>query len=844
MVCQFSSYLCRSSIAFTLTFDPFQTGLPVTEIIPQVRIKLSQENSLIITAPPGAGKSTLLPLALLDEPWLGGKKILMLEPRRLAASSIAHRMASLLGEPIGKTIGYRIRFDNQTSAETRIEVVTEGILTRMIHNDNALEKVGLVIFDEFHERNIHADVAMAFCRESQSILRPDLRIMVMSATMDMPQLSKLLSAPTVESKGRQYPVEVKYGNDVDERILAEMTAHVVKQAAQENTGDILVFLPGQGEIRQCEELLKKTLPQVAIHPLYGQLSPSKQYAAIMPHPKGKRKVVLATSIAETSLTIEGVTVVVDSGLGRTSKFDPRSGLSRLVTVRISQDMADQRAGRAGRLGPGVCYRMWTKATQERMASFRTPEILEADLASLVLDMAHWGIEDIQELTWLTPPPAGALAQASDTLHQLDALDKGKITPHGKQIHQLPCHPRIAHMLLMAKDNGRLPLATDLAAILEERDPLDKEAGIDINLRIEALRRHRKEGRKGRKFDKIEKIAASYRKLLDVEAQNGLIDPYESGILLAYAYPERIAYARPGANAQFQLANGKFATAGHRDDLANEPWLAIANIDAREGTGKIFMAAPLNPRDLAPLVKRAEVIHWDTRKGGLIARKELRIGSIVLQSTPLPSPDSRHLLQAISDALKNEGEQLLDFNEKVTQWQNRVLSLRQWRPDEGWPDVSTATLLANNLKWLGPYLQNISKPEELKRLDLLSILQHSLDYEKQKQLAILAPEKMEVPSGSLVQLSYHANGESPVLAVRLQELFGLADSPKVNDGRNSVILHLLSPGYKPVQITSDLRSFWDNAYFEVRKELKRRYPKHSWPDDPWKAEAVRGVKRRG
>jgi ATP-dependent helicase HrpB len=827
-----------------LTFDPFQTGLPVTEIIPQVRVELSQENTLIITAPPGAGKSTLLPLALLDEPWLQGKKILMLEPRRLAASSIAHRMASLLGEPIGKTVGYRIRFDNQTSAETRIEVVTEGILTRMIHNDNALEKVGLVIFDEFHERNIHADVAMAFCRESQSILRPDLRIMVMSATMDMPQLSKLLSAPIIESKGRQYPVEVKYGNDVDERMLAEMTAHAVTQAAQENTGDILVFLPGQGEIRQCEELLKKALPQVAIHPLYGQLSPSRQYAAIMPHLKGKRKVVLSTSIAETSLTIEGVTIVVDSGLGRTSRFDPKSGLSRLVTVRISQDMADQRAGRAGRLGPGVCYRMWTKATQERMASFRTPEILEADLAPLVLDMAHWGIEDIQELTWLTPPPAGALAQASDTLHQLEAMDNGKITPHGKQIHQLPCHPRIAHMLLMAKENGRLPLATDLAALLEERDPLDKEAGIDINLRIEALRRHRQEGRIGRKFDKIEKVAASFRKLLDVEAQNGLIDSYESGILLAYAYPERIAYARPGANAQFQLANGKFATAGHRDDLANEPWLAIAHIDAREGTGKIFMAAPLNPRDLAPLVKTSEVIHWDTRKGGLVARKELRIGSIVLQSTPLPSPDAGHLLQAISDAIKNEGEQLLDFNEKVTQWQNRVLSLRLWRPDEGWPDVSTSTLLATNRDWLGPYLVNVSKPEDLKKLDMLNILQHSLDYEKQKQLAILAPEKIEVPSGSLIKIDYQANGEPPVLAVRLQELFGLADSPRVNDGRNAVILHLLSPGYKPVQITSDLRSFWDKAYFEVRKELKRRYPKHSWPDDPWKAEAVRGVKRRG
>ena len=826
-----------------MAFDPFQTGLPVAEIIPEVKEKLSQGNTLIITAPPGAGKSTLLPLALLHEPWLQEKKILMLEPRRLAASSIANRMASLLQEPVGRTVGYRIRFDNQTSSQTRIEVVTEGILTRMIQNDNALEKVGLVIFDEFHERNIHADVAMAFCRESQLVLRPDLRIVVMSATMDMPQLSKLLTAPIVESKGRQYPVEIKYERGMDEQLIAEMAANTVRQAAQENEGDVLVFLPGQGEIKQCEEILKKTLPLFAIHPLYGQLSPPQQQAAIMAHPKGKRKVVLATSIAETSLTIEGITVVVDTGLARTSRFDPRSALSRLVTVRISKDMADQRAGRAGRLGPGVCYRLWTKATHERLAPFRTPEILEADLASLLLDIAHWGIDNIHHLSWLTAPPSGALAQASDTLHQLDALVKGKITPHGREIHQLPCHPRIAHMLLMARDTHRQPLATDLAAILEERDPLDKEAGIDINLRIEALRRHRRQKRKDRKFDKIEKIAASYRKLLEVDAENGIIDSYESGILLAYAYPERIAFARPGTNTLYQLANGKFAVASQKDDLADEPWLAVAHVDAREGTGKIFMAAPLNPKDLAPLLKVSEMIHWDTGKGGLIARKELRIGNIVFRSRPLPSPDSRHLLQAISDAIKREGEQLLDFNDKVTKWQNRILSLRQWRPTEAWPDVSTSTLLGNNMDWLAPYLQNISKPEELKKLDLLDILQHSLDYEKQNQLATLCPEKIAVPSGSLIKIDYQPNGEPPVLAVRLQELFGLADSPKINGGKTPVILHLLSPGYKPVQVTSDLRSFWDNTYFEVRKELKRRHPKHAWPDDPWKAEAVRGVKKK-
>src|SRR5690606_34518273 len=625
--------------------------------------------------------------------------------------------------------------------------------------------------------------------------------------------------------GRQYPVAIHYTQDVDERMVAELTAQTVKEAARSHSGDILVFLPGQGEIKQCESILKQTLPSVSLHPLYGQLSPTKQHAAIMPHPKGKRKVVLATSIAETSLTIEGISIVVDSGLGRTSRFDPRSGLSRLVTVRISGDMADQRAGRAGRLGPGVCYRMWTKATHERMAPFRTPEILEADLASLVLDMAQWGIEDVGQLTWLTPPPSGALAQASDTLHQLDALNSGKITPHGKQIHRLPCHPRIAHMLLMARETADFPLATDLAALLEERDPLEKEAGIDINLRVEALRRHRKESRKGRNFDKIDRIAGAYRKLLHVDVENGPVDPYQSGLLLAHAYPERIAFARPGANAQFQLANGKFATVGHKDSLAHEPWLAVAQIDAREGFGNIFIASPLNPKDLASLVKTAEVITWDTRKGGLVARRERRIGSLVLQSTPLPSPDPNQRIKAISAAIRNEGEALLDFNENVRQWQNRVLSLREWRPGEDWPDVSTPGLLEDNMRWLGPYLDPVSKPEDLKKLDLLTIFGHSMDYEKQRRLEVLAPQKIEVHSGSFIKVKYSPNGEPPVLAVRLQELFGLSDSPRVNEGMNPVLIHLLSPGFKPVQITSDLRSFWNNAYFEVRKELKRRYPKH-------------------
>lgn len=826
-----------------MPFNYHTIDLPITEVIEEVKHHLSNDNTLIVNAPPGAGKSTLLPLTLLEEPWLKGQKILMLEPRRLAARTIAGRMSQLIDDEVGKTIGYRVRFDNKVSDKTQIEVLTEGILTRMIHSDNSLEGVGLVIFDEFHERSIHADVALALCREAQQILRPDLKIMIMSATLDMPQLTSLLKAPSVVSKGRQYPVDIKYVGQQDWIMLPEMTARTIVQASKEHTGDILAFFPGEGEIRKCEEILRKALKDFAIHPLYGQLPQGKQFAAIRPDKNNKRKVVLATSIAETSLTIEGIKVVVDTGYGRTSKFDPKSGLSRLETVQISKDSAEQRAGRAGRLSSGFCYRMWSKGTHARLDQHRTPEIMEADLASLVLDMSKWGITNINELTWLSPPPKASLFQASDTLHQLNALAHSKITDHGKKIHSLPSHPRIAHMLLEADEHHSLELATDIAALLEERDPLGREDGIDINLRIETLRRFRSENRLGRKFSRIEKVAESYRRMFDIEPENDPIDPYETGLILSHAYPERIAFARPGNNAQFQLSNGKYAMVGHRDDLAHEAWLAIANMDARDGMGKVFMASPINPRDLAPLVKEQEVITWDTKRGGLIATKDLRIGSIVLQSKPLPDPDETHLVNAISEALKKEGAHLLDFNEDVEQWQNRIRSLRKWNPQDGWPDVSTNTLLMSNQEWLSPYLEGIKKPEDLKKINLKEILHHSLEFDKQQLLENLAPSKITVPSGSSVAILYRSDAKPPILSVRLQELFGMADTPQVNNGKQNLLIQLLSPGYKPVQITSDLRSFWDNTYFEVKKDLKRRYPKHSWPDDPWSAEAVKGVKRK-
>jgi ATP-dependent helicase HrpB len=752
-------------------------------------------------------------------------------------------MASMTGTELGDLIGYRIRFESAISKNTRIEVITEGILTRMLHSDNALEEVALIIFDEFHERNLHAEVALALSREVQQVLRPDLRILLMSATIDSATLSTLLGAPVIESKGRQFPVEVNYLYEGDEYAIGEDTARQIIPLTQKHSGDFLVFLPGQGEIKKAEEILKRALPNDLIVPLYGQLSPAEQNRAILPNPSGKRKIVLSTDIAETSLTIEGVKVVVDSGFAKSSKFDPRSGLSRLVLHRISKDSADQRSGRAGRLTAGHSYRLWSKSTQAQLADFRTPELMEADLTSLVLDMKAWGKQEIRSMTWLNPPPAGTLALAEKTLETIDAIIEGQLTPHGKEIHLLPCHPRLAHMLIFAQQNNQLGLGTDIAAILEERDPLPADSGVDLNLRIEALRRFRSRGASISSIKKIDKVASSYRRMFKIEPENTPVDPWQTGLLLAYAYPERIAAARPGNNAQFQLANGKIAQIGHRDDLAHESWLAVAHLDARDGLGKIWMAAPLNPKDLAPLLKMKEVIKWDRKKGGLLAHTEIRIGAIVLGTRPLQKIIQADAKSAILEAIVEDGDLLLDFNEQVIQLLHRIQSLRRWNPNQNWPDWSVATLCETAENWLEPYLQNIQKNDDLKKLNLIQILENSLEFEQQNLLKKLAPSTLEVPSGSQIPLEYKLDGEIPLLSVRLQELFGLLETPKVNENKIPVLIELLSPGYKPVQLTQDLKSFWQNGYFEVRKELKRRYPKHEWPDDPIGAEAVRGVKRK-
>lgn len=819
-----------------MPFDPFLINLPVRETIPATRKYLQEGNTLLLSAPPGAGKSTLLPLALLDEPWLQNKKIILLEPRRLAARGVAMRMAELLGEEAGQTVGYRIRFETRISKATRLEVVTEGILTRMLQSDQALEDVGLVIFDEFHERSLHADLALALCRESQQILRPDLRVLIMSATLQLDKLQTLLQCPVVESDGKLFPVEINYTTDADDKLLPELCARLCIDALKKHEGDCLVFLPGEGEIRRTAELLEPAVGGTLVCPLYGQLNFSEQLRAIFPDKNGRRKIVLATSIAETSLTIEGVKIVIDSGFARIQRFDAASGLSKLDTIRLSKDAADQRAGRAGRLSAGVCYRMWTAATHARLQEHRIPEIEEADLCNLVLELAQWGINNVNQLQWLTPPPAAAVAQAKDALEDIGAIENGKITAHGKELQQLPCHPRIAHMLLLAKEHNNQSLACDLAAVLEERDPLGKEAGTDISLRVEQLRTQRGRNSIGRKFSRIEKVSENYRRMLKIDADNSVFDAQDCGLLLAFAFPERIAASRPGNNAQFQLANGKIAAIGHQDDLAHQPFISVAQMDLRGGLGKIFLAAPLNPKDLLPLVKEKEVVIWDSRKGGLQASKDLRIGSIVLQSKPLSKIPAEQSIPALFIAIQSEGLSLLNLDERFEQLQCRIQSMKIWHADEDWAQCDTEYLLQHP-EWLEPWLNQVRRVEDFKKLDLYEALLNTLSYEQQQLLQKRAPEKIDVPSGSKLKIQYLSNGGTPILAVRLQEVFGLADTPLVNEGKTKVVMHLLSPGYKPVQVTTDLKSFWNNLYFEVRKELQRRYPKHSWPEDPWTAAAV-------
>ena len=723
-----------------------QLNLPVAEVAGEINRLLPQNSCVVVTAPPGAGKSTLLPLTILEN--LPEGKVLMLEPRRVAARQIAERMAWMLGEPVGRTVGYRMRFEQKVSAGTRIEVLTEGVLVRRLVDDPGLEGVSVVIFDEFHERSLTTEVALALTREAQQVLRPDLRMLVMSATIDTDALCRDLDAPLVESRGKMFPVEVVRGKEeAKPENAAELVAQTVRLAHRDHAGDILAFLPGEADIRRCAEHLGASLGETQVFPLYGMLSGEEQRRAIAPSAPGSRKIVLATPIAETSLTIEGVRVVVDSGLCRKPVYDPQRGLSRLETVRISRDMADQRAGRAGRVAPGVCYRLWSAATEQRMPPVRVPEILEADLAPTVLAIAAWGESRPERLPWLAPPPALSLRHARELLVELGALDaNGSITPHGRALAGLPCHPRVAQMLLKADTPERKALAADLAALLEEKDPLDTpEAGVYI--RLKALRDARQSRREGR-WSRMCRIAEQYRKMVRVPVDDADPDPFEAGALLAAAYPERIAKAWKDGVGRFCLAGGDLAAVDPSDPLAASEWLAVGSLHAAPGgVGRIFLAAPLGASDLKPYIRRRDVVAWDSRQGSVAARRESRVGQLAVSAQPLSDVPREEIVRVICEAARKEGTSMLDFSDEVQNLQRRVAAVAAWRPELELPDLSTETVLKRAPEWLPPFLGKATTTAELKRIDLCAALWSLLTYPQQQGHAARGRRSPSRPDGT-------------------------------------------------------------------------------------------------
>lgn len=821
--------------------------LPASGVAEEVNRQLQQHNTLVITAPPGAGKSTLLPLTI----WRGLSqegKVVLLEPRRLAARQIAERMASILDEKVGETVGYRVRFEKQVSPATRIEVLTEGILTRMLVDDATLDGVDVVVFDEFHERSIHSDVALALVRQLQQVLRPELKIVIMSATIDASTIGQTIGAPIVECQGKMFPVDVYHTQqEVDVFDVAQRVAEAVLKAYRAHEGDILAFLPGQGEIGRCAALLEEVLPRNEIHPLYGNLSSEKQRAAIAPSPMGSRKVVLATPIAETSLTIEGVRVVVDGGFCRTPIVDQRTGLTHLETVRISKDRATQRMGRAGRVAEGVCYRLWTVATEQRMAEHRQPELLDADLASMVLDIAAYGESDVMNLPWLTLPPKGHVARAVQLLKLLGALDKeGAITHEGRRMASLACHPRIARMILSAANQKQTALACDIAAVLEEKDPLsEEENGGSLPLRIDLMREARRRGVPGRWARQL-RIAQDYAQMAKVVLDADRVDSHEVGALLSRAYPERVAMAFDEIGT-YRLASGDLVRLASSDALSVYPMLTIASLFATGGgIGRVLLAAPVEEGDVLDLATESENLSWDSKQSCVVMRKERRIGKLLICSMPVANASQESLVEIVCEAVAKEGRGLLDWNDEVAGLQRRVAQVALWHPEMELPDLSTDELLKSPKDWLSFYLSYQGRVRtsagELKKIDLKEVLWAMLSFTQQQEVDRLAPSHLQVPTGSRIRLDYRLGSPAPVLSVRLQECFGMQDTPCVDGGRCKVLMELLSPGFKPVQLTQDLRSFWQNTYFEVRKELKRRYPKHHWPDNPLEALPVRGAKK--
>jgi ATP-dependent helicase HrpB len=841
-------------IVILMASDPtLHSVLPIEDVLPELRAALSKSASAVLQAPPGAGKTTGVPLALLTEPWLQGRRILMLEPRRLATRAAARRMASMLGESVGRTVGFRVRGETRVGPATRIEVVTEGVLTRMLLDDATLEQVGIVVFDEFHERSLNADVGLALTLQTQALLRPDLRIVVMSATLDDAAIAGLLGgASVIRSTGRIHPVEIRYLASRPGARIEDSVAGAIRSALASDMGSILAFLPGAGEIRRCIAALERSsLPgDVRLLPLYGDLSPTAQDAAIAPSPFGVRKVVIATSIAETSLTIEGVRVVIDSGVSRVSRFSPRTGMSRLETVRVSRSSADQRTGRAGRTAPGVSYRLWAPEEDSHLPDRARPEILEADLAPLTLDLAAAGVVDPSELRWLDAPPGAALAQARELLRQLGALTaEHRITNHGRTMASLGLHPRLSHMLLAAQALGHGATGCAIAALLEERDVLRRDTllrDVDLRSRVAILADGAREI--GAVVDRdalrrVQEQAHVWRAQLRVPATER-IDEGVTGLLLAFAYPERVAQRRAGDGDRYLMRSGAGAVLDDPGVLAGAPHLVIADLDGRSPQSRIYLAAPLDRVDLdeafAADVEREDVISWDPSAGSVVAVRRERLGAIVLREGPLRDVDADAVASVVLDAIVRNDGLSLRWSDAARQLRERVAFLRSL--DALWPDFTELALLTTADEWLRPHLTGVRRRADVEHLDLSDILRGLLTWEQRRRLDELAPTHVVVPTGSRIAVDY-TNSSAPSIAVRLQELFGLADTPRIAGGVVAITLHLLSPAHRPVQVTRDLAGFWRSSYFDVRKDLRGRYPKHEWPEDPMSATPTKRAKRR-
>lgn len=819
--------------------------LPIDAALPELLAALEAGSNAVLVAEPGAGKTTRVPLALLDAPWRGDGRILLLEPRRLAARAAARRMAESLGEQVGGTVGYRVRMESRVSARTRIEVITEGVFTRMILDDPELAGVACVLFDEFHERSLEGDLGLALALDVQGALRDDLRLVPMSATLDAASVARLLGgAPVVESKGRSFPVETRYlGRKAEERIEPQVVRAVRKALAEEH-GSLLVFLPGQGEIRRVAEALEGQVPaNVRIAPLYGALDGKAQDAAIRPAKDGERKVVLATSIAQTSLTIEGVRTVIDSGLSRVPRYEPQTGLTRLETVRVSRATADQRRGRAGRTEPGVCYRLWDEAQTQALMPAERPQILEADLSSLVLDLAAWGTADPATLSFPDAPPSGAWAEARSLLTQLHALDaEGRLTPHGQRLARLPIEPRLAHMIVEAEAQGLGRLAGEVAAILSEPGL----GGMDVDLRERVRRLRRDNDPRSRDARALaarwQKMSAEGGAKTEQDSDGGA--PELAGEVLALAFPERVAQGR-GQRGRFRLANGRGAELPEEHALAGEPFLAIADIQGKAQSGRIMLAAPLGLEAIETIFA-ADIAETDDVRlepSGLVrARRVVRLGALELVSRHIANPDASLVAKALLGEIARRGVARLPWSNDQLRLRARAGFVRA-SGAEHLPDLSDAALQETLEDWLLPYMAGFTRVSDVDAACLGNALAGLLGYGGAAEIDRLAPSHFTAPTGSHVPIDYGAES-GPSISIRVQELFGLARHPAVADGRIPLTLELLSPAHRPIQITRDLPGFWAGSWADVKTEMKGRYPRHPWPDDPASAEATRRAKPRG